>query len=207
MENKIKSSDYLAAILHREELTTIFELIGGMTAHIMDSLVQHGGFKIVSVHHEQSAAFAAEGWARTTGKPGVAIASSGPGATNLLTGIGSCYFDSTPAIFITGQVNRNEMKGRREIRQLGFQEMEVVRMVAPITKAAWVVNTPEEFPEILSRALAICQEGRPGPVLIDIPMDVQRSMITIPQQTEILEPPAEPFDPIEQKNFSTHFSS
>ncbi len=91
------------------------------------------------MHHEQGAAFAAEGFARITGVPGVAMATSGPGATNLLTGIASCYFDSTPAVFITGQVNRNEMKGDRAIRQMGFQETEIVSLAAPITKAAWQV--------------------------------------------------------------------
>ncbi|MFK5108718.1 thiamine pyrophosphate-binding protein, partial [Klebsiella pneumoniae] len=74
------------------------------------------------MHHEQSAAFAADAYGRITGVPGVALATSGPGATNLLTGIGSCYFDSSPAVFITGQVNRNEQKGNKRIRQLGFQE-------------------------------------------------------------------------------------
>ncbi|MEL4383250.1 thiamine pyrophosphate-binding protein, partial [Shewanella algae] len=77
---------------------------------------------MVSMHHEQSAAFAADAYGRITGVPGVALATSGPGATNLLTGIGSCYFDSSPAVFITGQVNRNEQKGDKRIRQLGFQE-------------------------------------------------------------------------------------
>src|SRR5476651_780910 len=114
---------------------------------------------------------------RLRGVPGVALATSGPGATNLLTGIGSCYFDSSPAVFITGQVNRHEQKGARPIRQLGFQETDIVSMAKPITKAAWQIETPEDFPSSLERAFALAVEGRPGPVLLDIPMDIQRANV------------------------------
>ena len=93
---KIKVSDYLAAFLKEQGVTHVFELVGGMITFLIDSIHTEGGIRIVSVHHEQGAAFAAEGFGRATGVPGVALATSGPGATNLLTGIGSCYFDSTP---------------------------------------------------------------------------------------------------------------
>ena len=130
------------------------------------------------MHHEQAAAFAAEGTARISGVPGVAIATSGPGATNLLTGIGSCYFDSTPAVFITGQVNRDERKGDRPIRQLGFQETDIVTMAKPITKAAWSVDEPESLGEMLDGRV----RARTSPVararsLLDIPMDVQGATV------------------------------
>jgi len=105
------------------------------------------------------------------------LATSGPGATNLLTGIGSCYFDSTPAIFITGQVNRHELKGDREIRQLGFQETDIVTMAKPITKACFQITDANDIPNIFESAFKIALEGRPGPVLIDIPMDTQRIQI------------------------------
>src|SRR5947208_7129697 len=104
---------------------------GGMITFLLDALHRRGTTRIVSVHHEQAAAFAAEALGRMTGVPGVAMATSGPGATNLLTGIGSCYFDSSPAVFITGQVNRHEQKGNQPIRQLGFQETDIVAMVGP----------------------------------------------------------------------------
>jgi acetolactate synthase-1/2/3 large subunit len=145
-----------------------------MITHLLDSINRQGKLRVVSVHHEQAAAFAADAVGRMTGIPGVAMATSGPGATNLLTGIGSCYFDSSPAVFLTGQVNRAEQKGDRKIRQLGFQETDIVSMATPITKAAWKVNTGEELPLLLDRAFALATEGRPGPVLLDIPMDVQR---------------------------------
>jgi acetolactate synthase-1/2/3 large subunit len=175
----IKASDYIAKFIERKGISSVFELSGGMITHILDSINQQTNVHIVTMHHEQSAAFAAEGFARVSGLPGVALATSGPGATNLLTGIGSCYFDSTPAIFITGQVNRHELKGDKEIRQLGFQETDIITMAKPITKFCIQVNNPQELPKILEEAFQISLEGRPGPVLIDIPMDVQRAQIKL----------------------------
>ncbi len=171
----MKASDYIAQFLERRGVQNVFELSGGTITHILDSFMRNGKIKCVSMHHEQGAAFAADAMGRMTGVPGVALATSGPGATNLLTGMGSCYFDSSPAVFLTGQVNRHEQKGDRAIRQLGFQETDIVSMARPITKAAWRVETPEELPALLSRAFDLAVQGRPGPVLVDVPMDVQRS--------------------------------
>jgi len=173
----MKASDFIAEFLEKKGIKSVFELSGGMITHILDSLNQKTKINIITMHHEQAAAFAAEGYARITGLPGIALATSGPGATNLLTGIGSCFFDSTPAVFITGQVNRHELKGDREIRQLGFQETDIVAMAKPITKACFHVNDPNDIPSIFENAFKIALEGRPGPVLIDIPMDVQRFQI------------------------------
>jgi acetolactate synthase-1/2/3 large subunit len=178
----MKVSDYIAKFLAARHVPFVFEMSGGMIAHLLDSLCRQDGLKAVSVHHEQAAAFAAEAVARMTGIPSVAMATSGPGATNLLTGIGSCYFDSTPAVFITGQVNRHEQRGDRAIRQLGFQETDIVAMAKPITKAAWLVKTPEELPGLLEEAFRVATEGRPGPVLIDVPMDIQRAEIDVPEE-------------------------
>jgi acetolactate synthase I/II/III large subunit len=171
----MKATDYIAEFLSAQGVTHAFELVGGMITHLVDSIERHGETRIVCMHHEQGAAFAAEAYGRMTGVPGVAMATSGPGATNLLTGVGSCHFDSVPAVFITGQVNRSEQKGDRAIRQLGFQETDIVSMVAPITKAAWRVQEPEDLPALLTRAFQVALSGRPGPVLLDIPMDVQRA--------------------------------
>jgi acetolactate synthase-1/2/3 large subunit len=109
----LKVSDYIAKFLYNQGVSHVFEVVGGMITHLIDSIYSQDRICIVSTHHEQAAAFAAEAMARITGVPGVALATSGPGATNLLTGIGSCYFDSTPAVFITGQVNRSELKSSR----------------------------------------------------------------------------------------------
>ncbi|RYZ96550.1 MAG: thiamine pyrophosphate-binding protein, partial [Sphingobacteriaceae bacterium] len=109
----MKASDFIADFLEQKGIKSIFELSGGMITHLLDSINQRTKINIITMHHEQSAAFAADAYGRVTGLPGIAMATSGPGATNLLTGIGSCYFDSSPAIFITGQVNRSEQKGER----------------------------------------------------------------------------------------------
>lgn len=173
----MKTSYYIIDYLYKNGVTHIFEVIGGMITHLVDSAYEHGQIKLVSTHHEQSAAFAADAMARITGIPGVVMATSGPGAVNLLTGIGDCYFDSVPAVFITGQVNLDEQKGDLKIRQLGFQETDIVSMARPITKAVWKVDSAEQIPFILDEAFRISLSGRPGPVLIDIPMDIQRSEI------------------------------
>lgn len=182
----MNNAEYTARWLEARGITHVFELIGGMITFMLDALERTTDIQIVSMHHEQGASFAAEGWARIKGLPGVAMATSGPGATNLITAIGSCYFDSVPAIFITGQVNRHEQKGDRPIRQLGFQETDIVSMVRPVTKAAWLVNDPAELPAILDEAFRVSTSGRPGPVLVDIPMDVQR--FALPEQAVISSP-------------------
>jgi acetolactate synthase I/II/III large subunit len=186
----IKATDYVARYLYCRGVRTIFELPGGMITHLLNSLYEFQKIRILSVHHEQAAAFAADAAGRLTGVPGVAMATSGPGAINLLTGIGSCHFDSSPAVFITGQVNRHELRGDRAIRQLGFQESDIVAMSKPITKASWQVRTPEELPELLKRAFDLAVAGRPGPVLVDIPMDIQNSMLNVADPVALPEIPS-----------------
>ncbi|OGU29011.1 MAG: acetolactate synthase [Ignavibacteria bacterium GWA2_35_9] len=175
----MKVSDYIAEFLESQRITCVFELAGGMITHLLDSLHRKGKIKIVSMHHEQGAAFAADAFGRITGLPGIALATSGPGATNLLTGIASCYFDSSPAIFITGQVNTHEQKGNKDIRQLGFQETDIVKMALPITKKTFSVKTSEDVPRIFEEAFQVAISGRPGPVLIDLPMNLQRGEVNI----------------------------
>jgi acetolactate synthase-1/2/3 large subunit len=175
----LKASDAVAKFLIAHKVQTCFELVGGMITHLLDSFAESGQFNIVSVHHEQSAAFAAEGVARhTKGKTiAVAMGTSGPGATNLLTGIGSCWFDSVPCLFITGQVNTRELKGARAIRQQGFQELDIVAVAHSLTKYAVRVDDAEALLPQLYKALSMALSGRQGPVLLDIPNDVQRAEI------------------------------
>ncbi|MBI3519378.1 MAG: thiamine pyrophosphate-binding protein [Bacteroidetes bacterium] len=173
----MKVSDYIAKFLEAKKIDYVFELSGGMITNILDSLNQTTKINIISMHHEQSAAFAADAYGRITGKPGVALATSGPGATNLITGIGSCYFDSVPGIFITGQVNRHELKGEKQIRQLGFQETDIVSIAKPLTKKCYQIKDAKEIPLVFKEAFHIVSQDRPGPVLIDIPMDIQRAQI------------------------------
>lgn len=172
----MKASDALAKFLIAHRVQTCFELVGGMITHMLDSLSETGQFNIVSMHHEQSAAFAAEGAARhAKGKTvAVAMGTSGPGATNMITGIGSCWFDSVPCLFITGQVNTRELKGERAIRQQGFQELDIVKVTRSLTKYASRVDKAEDLLPELHKALTAALSGRQGPVLLDIPNDVQR---------------------------------
>ncbi len=175
----MKASDAVAKFLIAHRVQTCFELVGGMITHLLDSFAESGKFNIISMHHEQAAAFAAEGVARHTGGKTIAVAmgTSGPGATNLLTGIGSCWFDSVPCLFITGQVNTRELKGDRAIRQQGFQELDIVEVARSLTKYAVRIDSAEDLPAELHRALSASLSGRQGPVLLDIPNDVQRADI------------------------------
>ncbi len=173
----MKASDFIARYIEAAGVTHVFELVGGMITHLLDSFSQQTQVVIVSCHHEQAAAFAAEGYARIGGLPGIALATSGPGATNLLTAIASCYFDSTPAVFITGQVNTHELKGDRPIRQLGFQETDIVAMATPICKSAVLVLSVKDLPAAIDSAFKIALDGRKGPCLLDVPMDIQSQVI------------------------------
>lgn len=175
----MKASDALTQFLIRHQVQTCFELVGGMITHLLDSYAESGKFNIISMHHEQAAAFAAEGVARhTKGKTiAVAMGTSGPGATNLMTGIGSCWFDSVPCLFITGQVNTHELKGERAIRQQGFQELDIVEVARSITKYAVRIDSADNLLPELHKALSLSLNGRQGPVLLDIPNNVQRADI------------------------------
>ncbi|MBI5873409.1 MAG: thiamine pyrophosphate-binding protein [Candidatus Omnitrophica bacterium] len=173
----MKVSDFVIDFLVKEKVTHIFEVCGGALAHLLDSLYGRKDILTISVHHEQAAAIAAEGYARIKGDVGVAMATSGPGATNMITGIASCYFDSVPAVFITGQVNTYEFKFNKPVRQIGFQETDIVGIVKPIVKEAILVKDPSKIKYYLEKAFFLARSGRPGPVLLDIPLDVQRAEI------------------------------
>jgi len=179
----MKLSDYVIDFIVKEDVTHIFEFIGGAITHLLDSTVDRDDISCVSVHHEQSGAFAAEAYARINGRLGVAMATSGPGALNMVTGIGSCWFDSVPVLFITGQVNTYEYKFDRPIRQIGFQETDIVSVVKPLTKYAELVTDANSIRYHLEKAVYLAQSGRPGPVLLDIPMNIQRAQIE-PEQME-----------------------
>lgn len=172
---KTKISDYLIDFLIEKQINKTFGYIGGAVAHIYHSIDKNPNMEIVNCIHEQGAGFAAEGYARSTGKTGVAFATSGPCATNFLTPIGSCYFDSVPTMFITGQVNTYEYKYDKPVRQIGFQETDIVSIVKPIVKYAVMVDKTEDVRYELEKAYFLSQDGRKGPVLVDIPMNIQRS--------------------------------
>ena len=172
-------AEYLAYFIEKKGIKNVFQLSGGMITQLIDKIAERQSINIHSLLHEQSCAFAISAIGRISNKPSVALATSGPGATNLITGIGDCYFDSVPAIFITGQVNTFEIKSDNAIRQLGFQETDILSMVKPITKLAIQIKNPQDIIEQLNLAFLTSIKGRPGPVLIDIPMDIQRSQIKL----------------------------
>jgi acetolactate synthase-1/2/3 large subunit len=174
----MKLSDLIARSLHQRGVKVVFGLIGGMIAFLVDSLSKYRKTVFITFHHEQAAAFAADAYGRMTGKPTVVMATSGPGATNLITGIGSCYFDSSPAIFITGQVSSNELKTKKGLRQSGFQETDIVSAVRTLTKDARLVTEAETCAGELADAFDLAVSGRPGPVLLDIPIDLQKQEVS-----------------------------
>lgn len=175
----MKLSDYIVDFLDKEGVDKVFGYMGGMITHLVDSISQSKNIQFIQTYHEQTAAIAAEGYAIESGKFGVAISTSGPGATNMMTGIADAYFDSIPVIYITGQVNTYEYKYDKTIRQQGFQETDVVSIVKPITKYAKFIDDPNQIRYELEKAIHIARSGRPGPVLLDIPMDIQRANIDI----------------------------
>lgn len=173
----MKLADYVADFLAKRGIGHAFVVSGGASLHLIHGLADHPDITYVTTHHEQAAAMAADGYARTTGNIGVAVATSGPGATNLLTGIACSYYDSVPMLCLTGQVSTFRMAGHTGVRQIGFQETPIVDMVAPITKYAVQIKKPEDIRYELEKALHIAQSGRPGPVLVDIPDNYQRADI------------------------------
>ena len=176
----MKISDYIVEYLIKKGITDVFGYPGGMVTHLMESFRKYEGQ--ISSHvnyHEQAAAFASCGYAQVSGRPGVAYSTSGPGATNLITGICNAYFDSIPTIFITGQVNTEESRTGYSVRQSGFQETDIVSMVKPVTKYAAYVENAQNIKYHLDRAFSAATDGRMGPALLDIPMDIFRSDIDV----------------------------
>jgi acetolactate synthase-1/2/3 large subunit len=171
---KIKLSDYVASYLEKKGLSTVFGVTGGASIHLMHSVHINTNLNMVACHHEQAASMAADGYARASGGTGCAIATSGPGATNLITGISGSWFDSIPVLHLTGQVATFRMKRDTGTRQLGFQETDIVQMVKGITKFAHQLEDPLEIHSLLDEAFFQMHDGRKGPALIDIPDNLQR---------------------------------
>lgn len=164
---KINGSQIIVECLVEQGVDTIFGFPGGAVLNIYDALYQNKDrIRHILTCHEQNAAHAADGYARSTGKVGVAISTSGPGATNLVTGIASAYMDSTPVVFITGNV------GTKLIGKDSFQEIDICGVTMPITKHNFQVHNIEKLADTIREAFYIARSGRPGPVLVDIPKDI-----------------------------------
>ena len=170
--------DYIVKFFIEKGITDVFGYPGGMVTYLMDSLSKkQNEIKTHTNYHEQAAAFAACAYAQVKGIPGAAYATSGPGATNLITGIANAFFDSIPVIFITGQVNTYESKDNFKMRQRGFQETDIVAICNPITKYSIKVTDATQIAYELEKAYYYAISGRKGPVLLDIPMNIQRTEI------------------------------
>ncbi len=181
-------AEFITAYIEKKGITSTFGYPGGMVTYLMDSFAKSPLIDAQTCFHEQGAGFAACGYAQASGKVGVAYATSGPGATNLLTPLCHAYFESVPVLFITGQVNTNEAKGAFHVRQKGFQETNIIGMVKEVTKYAAYVEDASQIRLVLDEAFFHATNGRPGPVLLDIPIDVQRTEITGLQLPVFIEP-------------------
>ena len=163
----LTGAQILCRALLEQGVDTLFGYPGGAIMPFYHALPEYAGLRHVLVRHEQAAAHAADGYARASGRPGVCVATSGPGATNLVTGLATAHMDSSPVVAITGQVSR-AMMGRD-----AFQETDIIGITQPITKHNRLVEDVEELAEAVAEAFHVASEGRPGPVLLDVPKDVQ----------------------------------
>ena len=176
----MKLSDYIVAFLQKKGVRHFFGYQGTMIAHLVDSIERNPLTENHSCYNEQGAAFAACGYAQAKEECACAYATSGPGAVNLLSGVADAYYDSLPVIFFTGQLNTYEYSGIKGLRQQGFQETDIVAMAGSITKYAVQIRKSEDIVKELNKAYHIANTGRKGPVLIDLPMDMQRSEVANP---------------------------
>lgn len=170
-KQRMTGAEVLVQSLVREGVDVVFAYPGGASMPMHQALSHEPSIRTILPRHEQGGAFAAEGYGRVTGKPGVCISTSGPGATNMITAIADAYLDSTPLIAITAQV-MSSLIGRG-----AFQETDVFGMTAPIVKHSYLITSAEEIPRVLKEAFYIATTGRPGPVVIDIPKDCQEALV------------------------------
>ena len=174
-------SDYTLKFLEKKKVKKVFLITGGAISFMVDAFSRNKKIQYISAAHEQAAAMMADSYSRLGPNFSCTMVTSGPGATNLITGIACSYFDSIPALHICGQVNTYEQqdghKSTAKVRQVGFQETDIVNITKPITKYSYKLKKASEIRYVLEKAYHLATSGRPGPVLIDIPMDLQRVKI------------------------------
>lgn len=187
----MKLTDALAERLLAHGIGHVFGLQGGAVAHMFDSF-ERLGVGVTYTHHEQSAALAAVAYAKATENVGCAVVTTGPGATNAITGLLAAWQDSIPCLFLSGQARAQHTSYGRKVRQVGTQEVNICDIVRPITKYASFVSRADQFLSELERALSIAREGRPGPVWLDIPLDLQWADVPTDIPTADVTPPPVP---------------
>ena len=173
----MKLSDYVLQTLVASGARHVFFVPGGAAMHLNDSLGRTPGLAYTANLHEQAAAIAAEAWAKVTNDLAVCMTTAGPGATNAVTGLAGAWLDSSPVIFLSGQVKRADLKGKSGLRMLGVQEIDIVSIVSPLTKYAVTITDVDSVRFHLEKAIHLAREPRRGPVWIDLPLDVQASQV------------------------------
>src|SRR4030043_907100 len=169
----MNGANALLESLERQGVKEVFGILGGAILPVYDALCTHPKIRHILARHKQCAAHAADGYARASGKPGVCFATSGPGATNLVTGIANAYMDSSPIIALTGQIPTSGVNSSYMIGRDAFQEADIIGITTAITKYNYQPRTVAEVPVTVKRAFYLATTGRPGPVLIDLPKNIQ----------------------------------
>lgn len=172
-----KLSDYVMHFVAESGVQHVYMLAGGGAMHLDDSLGRCAGLRYICNLHEQAVAIAAEAHARVTNRLSAALVTAGPGSTNTVTGVAAAWLDSTPVMFISGQVKRSDLKRDSGVRIMGVQEIDIVSIVSSITKYAVTIEDPLTIRYHLEKAVHLALSGRRGPVWIDIPLDVQAAQI------------------------------
>lgn len=173
----MKLSDFVSSFITKQGVKHIFLLPGGGNMHLVDSVGKQQGLSVVACLHEQAAAIAADGYGQASNNLGVALVTTGPGGTNAITGVTGSWIESVPVMIISGQVKRPDLKPNPQMRMLGFQEIDIVTIVKTITKYAVTIIDPNSIRYHLEKAVHLAKTGRPGPVWIDVPLDVQAAEI------------------------------
>ncbi len=189
----MKLSDYVVQFIADQGVKHVFLVTGGGAMHLNQSLGSQIAVEAICNSHEQASAICAEAYAKATNHLGVCMVTTGPGGTNAVTGVAGAWLDSTPTLFISGQVKRPDRMFDKDgrplgMRQLGVQEVDIVSIVTPITKYAVTVLEPRDIRYHLEKSLYLALHGRPGPVWVDIPLDVQASPIEEPSRLRAFDP-------------------
>ncbi len=185
----IRVADLIARLLVEHGITDAFMLTGGGAMQLNDAFGRHQGLRKVFTHHEQAAAMAAESYCRLSGKPALVNVTTGPGGVNALNGVYGAYVDSIAMVVVSGQVKRETIAGNypMPLRQLGDQEVDIIAMARPVTKYAVLLDNPADARKVVEKAIYLCKRGRPGPVWIDVPIDVQAAPVD-PDALEAFDP-------------------
>lgn len=186
----MKLSDYVFRFFVNLGIHDVFYLPGGGAMHLDDSLAHTEGLNSICMLHEQGAAIAAEAYSRISEGPSLCVVTTGPGATNAITGLAGAWLDATPVIFISGQVKRADLVGDQGIRQFGIQEVGITEVVKPLTKYTGLIMDPLDIKYELEKAVFLMRDGKPGPVWLDIPLDVQSTEIN-PDELKGFDPAGE----------------